>query len=78
MQLEVLALQDPTGEQIIFGSDWPLLFARQLADADEALDAGPTHPATIHTYKTRPFPVNSPPWPTCGHSFWQHQTDSFL
>ena len=59
-QLEKLAQQDPTSEEFIRGSDPPLLFARRLADAAEALETGLAHPATILTYQTRPFPVNGP------------------
>jgi hypothetical protein len=59
-QLRSLTTQDPTGEPFINGSDPPLLFARRLADAAEALENDLAHPATILTYQTRPFPVNGP------------------
>jgi len=59
-QLASLAQQDPTSEEFIHGSDPPLLFARRLADAAEALESGLAHPATILTYRTRPIPVNGP------------------
>ena len=56
-QLKRLARQDPTSEDFIHGSDAPLLFARRLADAAEALKRGLVHPAALLTYRTRPFPV---------------------
>jgi len=57
VRLDILAKQDPTSEEFIHGSDAPLLFARRLADAAEALKRGLVHPATVLTYWTRPFPV---------------------
>ena len=57
LQLTTLAQQDPTGKDFLDDSDPPLLFARRLADAVEALQTELTHPATVLTYRTRPFPV---------------------
>jgi len=59
-QLEQLAQQDPTSEEFVRGSNPPLLFARRLADAADALNDDLAHPATILTYRTKPFPVNGP------------------
>ncbi|MAV37970.1 MAG: hypothetical protein CMJ59_21230 [Planctomycetaceae bacterium] len=59
-QLDRLAQQDATSEGFIRDSDPPLLFARRLADAAEALQTGAAHPATILTYRTRPIPALGP------------------
>jgi hypothetical protein len=59
-QLSGLAGQDPTSEEFIRDSDPPLLFARRLADAAEALKTGRVHPETILTYSTRPVPAIGP------------------
>lgn len=59
-QLDRLAQQNATSEEFIRDSDPPLLFARRLADAAEALKNGVAHPATILTYRTRPIPALGP------------------
>jgi hypothetical protein len=58
--LERFAQLDATSELFIRDSDPPLLFARRLADADEALKTGLAHPTTILTYRTRPIPALGP------------------
>ena len=59
-ELRSLTTQEVTSEPFIDGSDPPLLFARRLSDAADALEDDLAHPATVLTYRTRPFPVNGP------------------
>ena len=70
-QLEKLAQQDPMSEEFIIGSDQPLLFARCLADAAEALENrdGPPGGDPHVSDQTRPrsrSTVRSPSGRTCG------------
>lgn len=67
-ELQSLTTQEVTGESFIDGSDPPLLFARRLADAADALEDDLAHPATVLTYRTRPFPVN-------GAFYHHHRSD---
>lgn len=54
-ELDSLERMNPTSEEFIEKSDPPLLFARRLYDAYEALRTGKAHPYPILIYVTKPF-----------------------
>ncbi|MBN2310684.1 MAG: hypothetical protein JXR94_17055 [Candidatus Hydrogenedentes bacterium] len=54
-RIERFAAMDFASPEFVDGSDEPVLYARRLADAADAIEAGWAHPAPVLTYSSKPI-----------------------